>query len=140
MTTQDKNYTSVIEWLKKWAAAVRDNDLRKGRTMFCKKASGFGTITHITHDLDDLIKRQWTDVWKNTNDFEFDWRQIKVHQSPDGLQASVQALWASENIAGKNRTGRATIILQRTSERDEWKCVHTHFSLCPSGADPGMLK
>lgn len=139
MTAQASYYAGVIEWLNQWAAAIRENDIRKGRRLFSEHASGFGTITYMTNSLDELVERQWTDVWKSTKSFDFDWDRVKIQRSPDGLQAAVQALWSSLNAAGKSRSGRATIILQRASKSDAWKCIHTHFSMRPGGADPGEL-
>jgi ketosteroid isomerase-like protein len=140
MPNQKAENSDVIDWLEQWAKAIRDSDLSAGRKLFSKNASGFGTITNLTRDLDDLIERQWTEVWENTKDFDFDWCNLKIHRSPDGILTAVHALWSSVNMAGNCRDGRATIILLRTSEQEKWQCIHTHFSLRPNGADPGQLK
>lgn len=141
---QDRDNASIIEWLKEWAAAIRENDLSRGRSLFSDNASGFGTITFMTHSLDDLVKRQWTDIWSKTRDFDFEWDQIKIHASGDGLQAAIQSPWSSigkdEKEQDRRRNGRATIVLTRSSKSDEWKCIHTHFSMWPGGADDGLMK
>ncbi|WP_428409056.1 YybH family protein [Hyphococcus sp.] len=144
MTGSTEDKSSVINWLKAWAAAIRENDLDAGRSLFAEDVSGFGTITLMTDGLDDLIERQWTRVWANTTGYDFDWDKVTARLSPDGLQAAVQALWAStgkdESGGDRAREGRATIILTRETKGDDWKCVHTHFSMWPNSADIELLK
>jgi len=139
MTQPNAANESIIEWLTQWAAAIRTNDLPKGRALFSKDASGFGTVTFMTDSLDDLVERQWTDVWRKTEGFDFDWNLLHIRLSPDEMLAVVHSPWSSSgtNESGqiRQRNGRATIILTRTSRKAAWKCVHTHFSLWPDGAD-----
>lgn len=141
MTKKNDIEPSIVNWLEAWAAAIRANDLDAGRRLFADDAAGFGTITHRTDGLDDLVERQWTRVWANTVDYDFDWESVCVHLSGDGLQATAHALWAS---TGKDverpREGRATIVLTRASTDADWKCVHTHFSMWPNSADIQLLK
>lgn len=135
---------TVIDWLDAWATAIKSNDLDKGRSLFAADASGFGTITFMTNSLDDLVERQWAGVWPKTSGFDFDKAHLAVHFSPDKLQAAIQAPWTSvgKDEAGddRSREGRSTIILTRTSTDADWKCVHTHFSMWPGGADFQLLK
>ncbi len=144
MAARNSGEKRVIEWLKAWAKAIRDNDLASGRALFAEDASGFGTITLRTDGLDDLVEGQWSRVWANTTGFDFDWKGLSIRLSPDGLQAGVQTLWTStgkeKTGEDRDREGRATIILTRNSKEADWKCVHTHFSMWPNCADHELLK
>ena len=144
MMEKHEDKAGVVDWLKAWANAIRENDVDEGRQLFTEEASGFGTITLATQGLDDLVKRQWTPVWGNTSGFNFDWEKQSFQLSPDALQVVVQTLWSStgkdEAGANRQRNGRATIILTRKSVTAEWKCTHTHFSMWPGGADAQLVK
>ena len=133
----------VINWLKAWAQAIRENELDKGRALFADDASGFGTITFITHSLDELVERQWANVWSSTKEFDFDWTLIRIRLSPDELQAVIHSPWTSvgtdEKGGDRHRKGRATIVLLRDNAAASWKCVHTHVSMWPNGADTQLM-
>ena len=168
MTTGGDAVASVTAWLDKWADAIASNDIPRGEALFAPEASGFGTVTLRTQGRADLIERQWRQVWPRTRGFEFDRETMAIHVSPDARLASVQALWrsfsnqgaggedivsdgiVSEGIGGeetgagpaeggRERRGRATIVMTRAGASAPWSCVHTHFSMWPDMADLDIL-
>ncbi len=138
-TTDEKAVASVMAWLGEWEDAIASNDIPRGEALFAPEASGFGTVTLRTEGRADLIERQWREVWPRTREFAFERETMAVHVSPDARLASVQALWRSfsndGDDVGRERNGRATIVLTRGGGDAPWRCTHTHFSMWPNMAD-----
>lgn len=120
----------VTAWLEAFAARVRDCDLEGGRALFDPQASGFGTVAGRYDGLDELVGSQWSAVWSRTEDFRFD----EVDERwLDGSMCAIAATWSSVGVeAGERRTrsGRATLVLRRSSTGN-LVAVHTHFSMLP---------
>ena len=123
--------TSISNWLRDFARAVRERDIDSGRAMFAPEVVGFGTVASTASGLDDLVDRQWLQVWPFTEGFDFDYSRLSV-MSVDGL-AWAAVPWHSvgfdEDGKPYDRHGRATIVLHR--DQTHWHAVHTHFSLVP---------
>lgn len=86
--------------------------------------------------LDDVERRQWRVVWPRTRGFRFRSEEGSIVVSADRRLAVVMTPWASIGLAGEGgatfeRSGRATILLQRDATDAPWLGIHTHFSLMP---------
>lgn len=135
---QDKtiNDWTINDWLAEWEQAIRDRDFAQGERLFDSDTCGFGTVTLRTAGLDDLIARQWREVWPRTADFRFERDTLVCSVAPDGLLAVLHGLWTSKGRTDDNpRRGRATLVLKRDSRDQDWRCIHTHFSMWPNAAD-----
>ncbi|MBY0564060.1 MAG: nuclear transport factor 2 family protein [Hyphomonadaceae bacterium] len=133
---------TVREWLQAWERAIRTRDFDAGRALFDEAASGFGTVTERTHNLEDLVKRQWMVVWPRTSDFSFDPTDIDIRISKCGGMAIAHARWMSRGVdAGgeRPRAGRCTVALLRDAVDSPWRCIHTHFSMWPASGDVQLL-
>lgn len=123
--------SAVLAWLEAFAAAVRDEDLVAGRALFAREASGFGTVTDTYDGLDDLVARQWSDVWPRTSGFAFRPESVRVWGDSD--HATVAVEWASVGTRTDGstweRSGRATFALQRAE--GPWRAQHSHVSMTP---------
>jgi ketosteroid isomerase-like protein len=127
---------NIQDWLDRFAAAVRAQDLDAGRALFAHEALGYGTRTAAADGLDALVAAQWAPVWAATSDFAFAPADLLALASPD--QAVVAARWSSRSASGAARTGRATLVLVLGRGADgALACVHSHFSLDP--VDGGRL-
>lgn len=139
MKSSEKAADEVRLWLSEWAEAIRTKDFAKGEALFLSTTSGFGTVTLRTDGLEDLVLRQWREVWTRTREFQFDENTMSILISLDETQACVHCLWRSlsdePTDSGRMRTGRATILLTRTAPTTPWRGVHTHFSMWPDMAD-----
>ena len=120
----------VKTWLQDFAAAVRDRDYARARTMFHPDAEGFGTVAERWTGLDQLHAEQWHGVWERTTGFAFDLDSATVFED-DGLLVAISE-WSSEGLRSDGtvgrRDGRATIVLVRDAAL---RAVHTHFSMVP---------
>ncbi|KRC64890.1 hypothetical protein ASE12_09030 [Aeromicrobium sp. Root236] len=120
----------VKAWLRDFAAAVRERDYARARTMFHPDAEGFGTVAERWTGLDQLHAEQWHGVWERTTGFAFDLDSATVFDD-DGLVVAISE-WSSEGLRSDGtvgrRDGRATIVLVRD---DALRAVHTHFSMVP---------
>jgi ketosteroid isomerase-like protein len=80
-----------------------------------------------------LVESQWKKIWGVTSGFCFDLDRLTC--GTDGDLAWVAVPWASRCGAVEggplDRTGRATYVLQRHG--GQWRAVHSHHSLDPSG-------
>ena len=67
------------------------------------------------------------------SEFKFLTDTLFIQLSPDRLFASSILTWNSvgynQDSSPFDRTGRATVILKRDDLNDQWKGIHTHFSL-----------
>jgi ketosteroid isomerase-like protein len=118
-------------WLEAFAAAVRERNLAKGRTLFAPDVVGFGTRTAKMTGLDSLVENQWQPIWNSTEGFTFDLKD--AHGEIDGDVAWAAAGWESWGVGadGKRyrRLGRATYVLHRRGGK--WLAIHSHHSLNP---------
>jgi ketosteroid isomerase-like protein len=132
LSTDEVRIRLVRAWLETFAKAVRDRDLTAGRAMFSTDVIGFGSVAGRTSGIDDLVNRQWQQVWPVTRDFAFDMRTVAIHG--DGCVSWVASEWSSigqrpDGTTFKRR-GRVTIILQRCCD-ERLLAIHTHYSLIP---------
>jgi ketosteroid isomerase-like protein len=128
----DKN---VREWLERFAACVRDRDFDAARAMFDPEVCSFGTWTERMCGIDELVDRQWKNVWPRTCGFAFDLEEAFGHASENSAWAA--ATWSSRAInedgtPGFARRGRATFVFRRDAG-GELIAMHTHFSMDPAG-------
>lgn len=119
---------AVGAWLDSFSHCVRTGNLEAGRALFSPEARGFGTVVTEYDNTDDLVERQWGEVWPRTADFTFD--QIQGIWSDEKI-CTVAAAWSSVGIEGRRpRTGRVTLVLRRCSD-GSLRAVHSHFSMTP---------
>jgi ketosteroid isomerase-like protein len=122
-------------WLRAFARAVRERDYAAGRQLFDERVDAFGTVSFRSTSRAELERNQWSRVWPNTREFEFDYATAAAIERPD--MRVILTGWTSLGLTGGAeflRRGRATIVLVKQS--DDWRAVHTHFSMEPSHDDP----
>lgn len=122
----------VLQWMKRFAACVRGRDYDAARPLFAGSVDSFGTVAFRADGLDELVARQWREVWDVTEGFDFDYAGAQAWNSGDLV--CVAAPWESRGVPGGGaapcRAGRATLLLIRDGSGR--KAVHTHFSLNPA--------
>ena len=127
---------SLDKWLDQFSAAVRARDFEAGAALFDPQVHAYGSVAERAVGLATLREQQWRQIWPATRNFHFDRDERHFELSQDGSLALVCAEWTSEWIAPSDappRRGRASFELRRSPDSDEWKAVHSHFSLVPSG-------
>lgn len=119
-------------WLRLFAQSVRDQDFDTGRKLFQADSVSFGTVCRRSENIDDLISRQWQVVWPNTQgfDFEYDSARATVNGSTAIILAGWQSTGFDKNQIPFQRRGRATLALQKSTDR--WLAIHSHFSINPT--------
>lgn len=122
----------ALQWMERFAACVRARDYEAARPLFARGVSSFGTVAFRADGLDDLVDRQWREVWDVTEGFDFDYARARTWNSGDLV--CVATSWASRGVPGggaaAERIGRVTLLLTRDGSGR--KAVHTHFSLDPA--------
>ncbi len=119
------------EWLGRWQACVRAQDFAGGRQLCAPELLALGTRAEMVEGVDQVMERQWRQVWPRIRDFTID--IDKARGGVDGDRAWVATRWDSRGIRANGATfprpGRLTILLARRDGR--WLATHTHFSLSP---------
>jgi ketosteroid isomerase-like protein len=127
-------------WLKEFSTAVRRQDFTAGKKLFAGGANSFGTVCARMDSLDELVARQWRQVWPKTKDFDFDYDTARAVVT--GELATILTGWRSDSFDAEKKTveraGRATIVLQPSAIG--WRAVHTHFSINPHPAHDPVLR
>jgi ketosteroid isomerase-like protein len=121
---------SVRAWLRRWGECVAAVDFERARPLFDPSVTGFGTFAGAVVGLDRLESEQWRQVWPTSSGFVFAVEDAQVLVSDDRCQAVIVTTWASTRD-GRERPGRATVVLRRGEVTSPWLGVHTHFSLVP---------
>lgn len=118
-------------WLREWHARVRARDFAGGRAMCAPEMFAFGTYADFVDGIEQVMERQWKNVWPNIRDFTI--RVDEARGAITGDTAWVAAAWDSLGVRPDgstfSRPGRLTIILAKRDGR--WLATHTHFSLAP---------
>jgi ketosteroid isomerase-like protein len=127
--------SDVLNWLREFALAVREENYQNGRKLFAPEVVGFGTSAAQAMGLEQLEQEQWKKVWGFTRNFHFEMEEI--HFDLSGELAWVAAPFCSQGRSDSagwfDRRGRATYILSRRGGK--WVCVHSHHSLNPLSPD-----
>ena len=134
MTSQ----TTISAWLDEFARCVRERDVTGARALFAPGVRAFGTFVEYAEGREELVTRQWNDVWPRTQGFRFLDAPMVIEASEDGSLVCVLSLWESEGLDASGgsfvRRGRSTTILRRlASAPAHYVAVHTHFSKTPDG-------
>ena len=125
--------SEVLAWLDRFAAAVRAVDLSAGRALFAPEVVAFGTVGEMLVGREELVERQWLQIWPVTRGFRYDLN--RAHCGFSGELAWAAAPWASQGLRDGvpfDRRGRASFVLRR--EGDLWLAIHSHHSLAPPAA------
>jgi hypothetical protein len=128
------------QWLEAFAARVRARDLDGGRALFDPRCTGYGTRAAEAIGIEALVAQQWSLIWPSTVGFAFDTDTIRTVGEPAGGVVVAMARWSSTAVTDTGqtieRTGRATIVLQPSTEAPHGLvAVHTHFSETPDRSD-----
>jgi ketosteroid isomerase-like protein len=122
----------VRDWLKRFAACVREVDYAAARSFWHPDVVIFGTYQEMVKSLSAWTERQWENVWPRTAEFRFDLANTVVMAAADGSMAVAVAPWNSagfyEDGTRFDRPGRATIALVKQPD-GRWLGVHSHMSL-----------
>jgi ketosteroid isomerase-like protein len=125
----------VCQWLESFATAVRNADYQRGRELFADNVVAFCTSAIEVAGLDQLVARQWKNVWEHTRNFQFDLDHLHCGVEAEFAWAAVpfSSQGQSKSHGWFDRHGRATYILQRRDDR--WLAIHSHHSLNPNSPD-----
>lgn len=130
-TVAEEVAAAVRQWFERLQACVEAVDYERARPLFVEDAIGFGTKAEVAVGRDTLEANQWSGIWPNIRDFQFDLAQLK--SGGDGDVAWGVVTWRSTGFDAEGRPferpGRATVIFERG--QGEWRALHTHFSLFP---------
>ena len=129
----DADYASIKTWFDMWSKFVAHVDFESARPMFEEDVIGFGTWMDTIEGRDNLIEKQWNNIWPTIKDFRFLTDTLQARVSPDRLFAVAILVWDStgfhQNGEAYTRPGRATVSLRRDNLGSPWKGTHTHLSL-----------
>ena len=125
----------LLDWFETFADCVRRRDFAAAELLFDKRVLAFGTRNEILRGLAELRERQWRPTWAATREFQFLPDTIRVELSGSGAHGWGTALWTSRGEPGDrapfDRRGRATFAF--VCDDGQWRCVHSHLSMSPSG-------
>lgn len=121
---------ALVQWLTAWQAAINACDYARGAELFAEDVIAFGTYSDAMHGRENLVERQWREMWPYIRDFRFSLNEASVLD--DGRSICVVICpWASLGLAPDGttfpRAGRCTIALERTE--NGLRARHTHFSM-----------
>ena len=132
----DKNNTDHISiglWFQVWEKQVQNKDFEAAKKLFENDVVSFGTWMNVVEGIDKLYSDQWKNIWPTINNFKFVSNTLFIQISPDRLLANSILVWNStgykKNGNSFKRNGRATVVLKRPNLDNNWKGIHTHFSL-----------
>ena len=127
------DHISIRSWFGKWEVFVVACDYKGARDLFENEVVSFGTWMDVVQGLDELEFKQWKNIWPTINNFKFLTETLFVQISPDRLFANSVLTWDSLGFDKKDvsfiRTGRASVVMKRININDDWKGIHTHYSL-----------
>lgn len=120
------------DWLRQLQTCVRNQDFAGGRALCVPELLAFGTRAEMVDGVEQVMERQWRQVWPRIRDFTID--ADKARGAVHGGRGWVAARWDSLGVRSDGSTfarpGRLTILFERRGER--WLAFHTHFSLSPT--------
>ena len=124
--------TAVLDWLNAWQKAINARDYEGGALLFDEDVIAFGTYSDAMRGRDNLVQRQWREMWPYISNFRFTIEEMTLLGAEGEPLALVICPWTSLGIAPDGtsflRAGRCTIAL-RLSDRGALLAVHTHFSM-----------
>lgn len=125
--------SEALDWLARWEALVNAGDIEAARSFFATDVVAFGSLAITMYGLDELVARQWSQIWPTIRDFAFDRDTLSVRTVGDGKFAVIAGAYRSLGKDGAggwyDRAGRATLVLEKRGGR--YLCVHSHFSMNP---------
>ena len=140
LAVADEDRRSIAEWFKVWGDRVGAVNFKAVREMFTEDCVGFGSKIEMVTSREALERDQWRAIWPTIEDYRYDFSTLEVVVSPDRLMAMAASIFRSTGIHKDNtrfeRTGRATVTLQRTAVGAPWICNHSHVSLKPGTPAP----
>ena len=123
----------VKAWFRRLSEHVRAVDFAGAHPLFAEDMIAFGTFENFVTGRARVEAAQWRNVWPVTTGFRFREDDIRAIVSPDRLNATGMAVFAStgyhEDGTPYDRPGRTTVALARHAIGDDWVAVHTHMSL-----------
>ena len=87
--------SEIRSWLKGFAGCVRQRDFNRGKTYFQSDVYGFGSYAAACKGIDQLVNRQWKNIWPNITGFAFESRQLHYKASADKRWVCVMVPWRS---------------------------------------------
>jgi len=136
----DQDRRSIAEWFQVWGDRVGAVNFKAVRDMFTEDAIAFGSKVEMVQSREALERDQWRVIWPTIEDYRYDLSTLEVVVSPDRLMAMGASIFRSTGIHKNGtkfeRTGRATVTLQRGAVGAPWVCNHSHVSLTPGTPAP----
>ena len=118
---------AVHDWLDRFVAAVRTNDIDAGRRLFADDALGYGALTSRMLGLESLVAQQWRPTWVRVARWDVSEVDLLLHCGDLAVLAFCWERLNNDDMAIVS--GRATLVLRQLNDR--WLCVHSHFSANP---------
>ena len=123
--------TDALAWLARWENLVNAGDIEAARPFFAEDVVAFGSLTAAMRGLDDLVERQWSQIWPTIRDFALDRDALSIRTGGNGSFVVIAGSYRSQGKDGAggwyDRAGRATLVLERREAG--YVCVHSHFSM-----------
>jgi len=119
-------------WLRQLQACVRAQDFAAGRALCAPDLLAFGTKAEMVEGVDQVMERQWREVWPRIREFTIDVAKAQgaIHANRGWVAARWDSLGVRPDYSTVPRPGRLTILFERRAGR--WLATHTHFSLSPT--------
>lgn len=115
----------IYLWLEEFADCVNVRDYDRAEKLFDAKVIAFGTIAQRMMGVKELRAQQWEKRWPLNQAFRFGEAAVLI-----GAPYLIAAVpWECKELDGRERNGRATIVL--TPFLNRLICRHTHFSENP---------
>lgn len=126
----------IIAWLRGFSRCVNEKNYEAGKQFFDDVHMCFGSFsTKLIRTLDDLVEMQWKMIWPNIRNFEYDLSSLVIETCDcDSLACAIvpyKSVGYNNSGISFNRSGRATIILKWSKNKNKWLSVHSHHSLAP---------
>ena len=125
----------IKAWLVKFQECVQSVDYATARKMFDPDCYCFGSLAEKVFSLDELIEKQWSQIWPNCQGFQFNLDEIHMEICQEGDMACAMVPWTSIGFHPDGnpfeRPGRVTILLKKNPSTKNWVALHTHYSLKP---------
>jgi len=120
------------DWLRQLQACVRGQDFAAGRALCAPELLAFGTKAEMVEGVDQVMERQWREVWPRIREFTIDADKARgaIHANQGWVATRWDSLGVRPDGSTFPRPGRLTILFARRAGR--WLGTHTHFSLSPT--------
>ena len=92
---QNLDHVSIKLWFENWENFVINKNFELAKTLFDTEVVSFGTWMDVVQGLDNLVEKQWKNIWPTISHFKFLTNTLYIQLSPDKLFANSILTWTS---------------------------------------------